>query len=113
MEHLVVQQLPDKVLVKTFLFLTMQGTPEARKLRQRSKLCRPDIEYNRLDKLETYAFTDLRQDADLVRIINECGCGSLLDVLDALQLVDFQFPLGYARELKEYLCLPKGSQQRS
>ncbi len=105
--YLVVQQLPDKVLVKTFLFLTMHGTPEARKLRQRLKLCRPDIEYQELDKLETYAFTDLRQDADLVRIINECGCGSLLDVVDTLQIDDYQSPRGYARALKEYLCLTK------
>jgi len=106
--YLAAQQLPDKILVKTFLFLTMHGTPEARQLRQRVKLCRPDIEYQGLDKLETYAFTDLRQDTDLVRIMTECGCGSLLDVLATLQIDDHQLPPGYARVLKDYLCLPKG-----
>jgi hypothetical protein len=38
-------KLADRVVLKTFLFLTMQGTPESEKLRKQLKLVRPDIEY--------------------------------------------------------------------
>src|SRR5262249_15794776 len=42
-------RLGETVLIRTFLFLTMQGTPEARLLRKRLRLSRSDIEYNELD----------------------------------------------------------------
>src|SRR5262249_11951105 len=35
----------DKVIVVTFLFLTMRGTPEARLLYEKLRLCRRDIEH--------------------------------------------------------------------
>ena len=49
----------DFVFVKTFLFLTMQGTPEAKCLRQKLGLSRKDIEYFKLDNFYTLACSDL------------------------------------------------------
>ena len=53
--------------MKTFLFLTMQGTPEARCLRRKLGLSRADIEYFKLDNCFTLACSDLGEDPELKR----------------------------------------------
>jgi hypothetical protein len=76
--YFVVAVLPDYVFVKTFLFLTMQGTPEARLLRIKAGLSRNDIMAFKLDHLFTLAYSDIGQDADLRALLAECGCDHLL-----------------------------------
>lgn len=70
----------DKVLIKTFLFLTMQGTPEADLLYKKLRLTRKDIEYTRLDELSLFAAPDIRQDKELTRMLQQCACGHLLEL---------------------------------
>jgi hypothetical protein len=69
-----------KVLIRTFLFLTMQGTPESKLLYQRLGVRRADIERLGLDELATYLYTDLGDDEQLARILTDCGCGGLLEL---------------------------------
>ena len=84
----------DKVVViKTFLFLTMDGTPEGSKLWERLRLRRADKEYLQLDWLRTFGGTKLRADEELVALLTECGCGHLFripaaDVEDDSRLAD-------------------------
>ena len=80
--YFVVEILPHMVLVKTFLFLTMQGTPEAQKLRETLGLYRNDIEYYELDNFFTLVASDVNKDPFLVRVLTECGCGHLLSWID-------------------------------
>ena len=77
--YFVVEIYADFVFVKTFLFLTMQGTPESRALRQKLGLSRSDIEYFKLDHFYTLVSSDLVEDPELKRALAECGCGHLLD----------------------------------
>ena len=67
--YFVVEVYADFVFVKTFLFLTMQGTPEARCLRQKLGLSRKDIEYFKLDNFFTLACSDLGEDPELRRLL--------------------------------------------
>src|SRR5581483_11803716 len=76
--YLVARRLSDKIVITTFLFLTMQGTPEAQRLAQHLRLRRPDIEYNRLDRLSEFINTDLSKDRDLAHVFEESGCRDLL-----------------------------------
>jgi hypothetical protein len=101
--YLVARLLEDKVVVLTFLFLTMQGTPEARLLFEKLRLRRADIEYNRLDRLDYFQNSDLADDPVLVELLAECGCGHLLapaDVGDQSDLIT-----GVASELRRFLGL--------
>jgi hypothetical protein len=66
--YFVAKILPQCVLVRTFLFLTMKGTPEYRKLSEVLGLHRNDIEYYRLDSLHTLAYSDIATDPLLARI---------------------------------------------
>lgn len=93
----------ERVVLTTFLFLTMQGTPEYRLLGERLGLSRADIEYHRLDRAERFFQTDLCLDKDLAGRLGECGLGHLLEPAG-----DFD-PLllrGVAAELRKYLGLP-------
>jgi|GEM_PF-2191328 len=93
--------LAGRVLLKTFLFLTMQGTPESDLLRRNLRLTRCDIEFMHLDELSPFIESDVRSDAELTRIFQECGCGHLL----AMQTPGFpeQCRRGYAESLRKYL----------
>lgn len=91
----------EAVVVRTFLFLTMQGTPEARRLHDRLGLRRTDIEYLRLDRLDTFLDSDLRLDPELTAAFDECGCGDLLRLSNLKEWLLGK--RGHARELRHYL----------
>jgi hypothetical protein len=79
--YLVAQVLPDLVLIRTFLFLTMQGTPEADRLREKLGLSRNDVERYKLDHFWTLTATNIADDPLLSRLLAECGCNHLLSFL--------------------------------
>ena len=80
--YFVVELYADFFYVRTFLFLTMQGTPEAKCLRRKLGLSRRDIEHFKLDNFFTLVCSDLRDDPDLRRALAECGCDYILDFSD-------------------------------
>lgn len=105
--YFVAQRVTNIVLVRTFLFLTMQGTPEAAKLRQNLRLQRPDIEYLGLDKPASFLLSDLATDPGLAQLFEECGCGHLLRF--ARPEFREKFPGGMAQRVREYLNIPLDS----
>jgi hypothetical protein len=99
--YFVAEVVEQSILVTTFLFLTMQGTPEAISLFDRLRLKRPDIEQLGLDSLGNYLFTDLQKDSELVSIFDTCGCGHLLKM--ARPETQHDWESGYARDVRKYL----------
>ena len=93
----------DIIVLTTFLFLTMEGTPEYRLLQSRFGMERRDIEENRLDRPERYFCSDLRFDQDLTRRLGECGLGHLLR--EAPEIGPLRWP-DFAAEFRKYFCLP-------
>jgi hypothetical protein len=81
--YFVVAATPDYIYVKTFLLLTMQGTPEAQRLRIKAGLSRRDIIAFKLDNLFTLAGSDIGEDAELRAMLVDCGCGHLLELFRA------------------------------
>ncbi|WP_345951290.1 hypothetical protein ABDD95_07620 [Mucilaginibacter sp. PAMB04274] len=69
----------DKLVIRSFLFLTNDGTPEGRKLRQLTGLVKYDKKYLGIDKLSTFTAYKIHEDEELSSLFNEAGCGSLLD----------------------------------
>jgi len=102
--YLVVTPMPDLVAVRTFLFLTMSRTPEGRMLERRLKLTRDEIDYLRLHELSRYTRTDLKDDAQLRKLLSECGCGELFTLAEEDLLENAQLrPTPFAAELKRYI----------
>lgn len=79
--YLVAQVLPDYVLIKTFLFLTMRGTPESERLMTGLGVFRADVERFELDRCKTWIDSDITQDPLIRRVLSNCGCGHLLTFL--------------------------------
>jgi hypothetical protein len=75
--YLVVTPLSDAVAVRTFLFLTMESTPESKMLRERLRLTRRDVDWLGLCDLAAFTQTDLRDDPVLRPMLERCGCGHL------------------------------------
>src|SRR5688572_29335456 len=100
--YLVTKLVENVVVVRTFLFLTMESTPEARKLERRLKLTRRDLEWLGLNDLSAFTRSDLRDDAQLRTLLTDCGCGHLLD-MEKDELATTPRPL--AAELRQYVRL--------
>lgn len=69
----------DKLIIRSFLFLTNDGTPEGRKLRRLTHLEKYDKKYLGIDKLSTFTAYRIHEDEELSALFREAGCGSLLD----------------------------------
>ena len=101
--YLVARKLDDLILVETFLFLTMDGTPEGDRFRRQLQLDRPGKEYAGLDDLWTYLLSDAVLDPDLVDLLGKCGCGHLFEMSKALEINEFE--PGHAHYIRSVLRL--------
>lgn len=79
--YLVGQLIDGAVLIETFLFLTMDGTPEGDLLWKKLKLRKADKDYLDIDTLQFFLVTDVQHDPELVQMLTECGCGNLFQIL--------------------------------
>ena len=98
--YLIAEVIGGVVLVRTFLLITMQGTPEGSKFARRLRLRRPDIEYLGLDRLGNLVTTDLTLDADTADLLRDCGCGGVIDL--AQRVLGCSSVDGYAEFVKSY-----------
>lgn len=70
----------DKVVIRTFLFLTNNGTPEGKKLQELAGIQKLDKQYLLLDKLSTFMNPDLRNNETIRRLFFDAGCGDLFEL---------------------------------
>lgn len=101
--YFVAKRVHGKFLIRTFDFITMQGTPEATELLRQLRLTRSEIEFNYLDRLSTFTDTDLKDDPDIVRVLSRCGLGHLFKTIAGR--VTNNMPAPFASQLRRYLGL--------
>jgi hypothetical protein len=80
--YFVAEVHPGFVLIKSFLFLTMEGTPESKLLKEKLGLHRADVEYYNLDQFFTLFGTDIGKDPLLHKGMYDCGCAHMLNVMN-------------------------------
>ena len=102
--YLVARVTDNKVLVQTFLFLTMDGTPEGTELWKQLRLHRLAKKYLGLDEFKTFVATDLRADREIVALLRGCGCGHLFDAFTFKGVLQS----GYAQAIRKYLGMGCG-----
>ncbi|MEJ7560292.1 MAG: hypothetical protein WKF66_18430 [Pedobacter sp.] len=76
--YFVVTMNDAKLVIRTFLFLTNDGTPEGRKLHKLAAIERADKEYLMIDKLSTFNAYHFEKNEKMSELFQEAGCGSLL-----------------------------------
>lgn len=94
----------DKLLIRTFLFLTNNGTPEGKKLETLLGVQKEDKKYLGIDKLNTFINSDIEQNEKLKAIFCQAGCGDLFKMKKYL-LKDQDQMIHCASSFAKYLGL--------
>jgi hypothetical protein len=69
-----------KLVIRTFLFLTNNGTPEGKKLHDLTGLQKHDKKYLLIDKLSTFMNPEFRRNETIRRLFFDAGCGDLFEL---------------------------------
>jgi hypothetical protein len=100
MGYLVVRPVEDILLIRSFKFITMSGTPEFYRLKRELGGDRQDFEYLGLDTVDGLINSDLHKDPKLKRIFKNCGLSHLFEFS---KNVKFDNPKSLiADEIKKY-----------
>ncbi|MEI6854063.1 MAG: hypothetical protein WCL06_14550 [Bacteroidota bacterium] len=78
--YLVAELVDGKLIIRTFLLLTNDGTPEGRMLHANTGLSKADKEYLKLDKLSTFLSPDIHNSENIKNIFTQAGCQSLFNL---------------------------------
>jgi len=70
------------VVIRTFLFLTNNGTPESNLLEKNTGLKMLDKKYLAIDKLSTFMSSDIGRNEQIKKIFSDAGCESLLELYE-------------------------------
>lgn len=73
------------VIVRTFLFITNNDTPEGQLLEKNTGLQKTDKKYLAMDKLSTFMSSDIGDSKEFRKIIDEAGCHSLIELHETLK----------------------------
>jgi hypothetical protein len=68
------------ILIRTFLFITNNGTPEGQLLEKNTGIQKLDKDYLNIDKLSTLMNSDLGKNEEAQRIFINSGCKCLIDL---------------------------------
>jgi len=89
--YLVCEYIDGDILIKTFLFLTNNGTPEGQKLNELSGLKKEDKKYLAIDRVSRFIASDIEHNDSLKKLFIECGCESLIFAAEHLQFEKNKF----------------------
>jgi len=82
--YFVCEYIDGDILIKTFLFITNNGTPEGKKLYELSGLGKLDKKYLAIDKLSSFISSDIGENEKLKTMFEQAGCGQLLHLSKAI-----------------------------
>lgn len=101
--------IDGKIIIRTFLFVTNNGTPEGQKLGSNTRLQKLDKKYLAIDKLSTFMTSDVGKDENVKKIFIDSGCQCLLDLyahhsiaINTPEHFDSEFLLKYIDYEKEH-----------
>lgn len=98
--------IDDCVIIRTFLFLTNNGTPEGQKLEEVTGLRLLDKKYLAIDKLSSFMNSDIGYNVEIRKIFEKAGCASLLDIYSKLKEYNLREGNFKPEWLLRYLKMP-------
>lgn len=97
--YVVATRQKDRIIIRTFLFITFSGTPEGQKLSQITGLNMYDKKYLAIDRLSTFMKTDIRENPVLVDLFSRAGCGDLFQTDKLMNYVNTKNESSFSSEL--------------
>ena len=76
--YLVIDMLKNQLVIRTFLFITNNDTPEGARLHRIAGLQLEDKKFLQIDRLSTFLQPDVQNNEFICSLFNEAGCGELL-----------------------------------
>ncbi len=104
--YFVPELTPSGIVIRTFLFATMAGTPEHEKIRKRLRVNRHGIETMTLDRIESFVFADLNADIEVRKLLIEAGLDHLLEMAADVTVETSGKPKEVAKLIRTYLGRP-------
>ena len=80
--YLVVDVIDQKILIRTFLFITNNGTPEGKRLEEITGLKKLDKKYLAIDKMSTFIQSDIADNPETRQILIDANCQPLIDLYE-------------------------------
>ena len=100
--YFVANVIGDKLVFRTFLFITHSCTPEGDKLKEISGLQKSDIKYWQFDRLSTIALANVDNNPVLLNLLKELGIDDLLKLKTLISKPE-NFQNNLAGELMAYI----------
>jgi hypothetical protein len=75
----------NKLILRTFLFITLQGTPEGIALRKNAKLKRDEVTFLELDRLSTFMTPEIQHNKHIKQFFIEAGLQPLFELYEILK----------------------------
>jgi hypothetical protein len=89
--YLVCEFIDGDILIKTFLFLTNNGTPEGKKLNELTGLGKYDKKYLAIDRISSFIASDIEHNETLKKLFIQSGCESLVYAAEHLNFEKEKF----------------------
>lgn len=80
------------IVLRTFLFVTNNGTPEGQMLEKNTGLQKLDKKYLAIDKLSTFMSSDIGDNQEVRKIFIDAGCSCLLDLYEKTNVLSTKHP---------------------
>ncbi|NVO10558.1 MAG: hypothetical protein HXX16_11395 [Bacteroidales bacterium] len=74
------------ILIRTFLFITNNGTPEGKKLEKVTGLQKLDKKYLAIDRMSAFNSSDMSSNPEVREIFESAGCGNLISLYKEIAL---------------------------
>ena len=72
--------IEGRIILRTFLFITNNGTPEGDRLLANTGLKKEDKNYLAIDKISTFIKSDIDTNQRVKEIFVNAGCGSIFEI---------------------------------
>lgn len=78
--YLVANLIDGKIIIRTFLLFTQNGTEEGRKLSELSGLLRSDKDYLKFDRMTSFIGDGILKNEKIWELFEKAGCSGILEV---------------------------------
>lgn len=78
--YFVADIIDQKIILRTFLFITNNGTPEGDKLLEHTGFLKEDKQYLAIDKFSSFMHSDIKNNERIKSIFINAGCQSLFEI---------------------------------
>ncbi len=83
--YLLVSMVDNKLVIRTFLFITQTGSPEGNKLRRNARLRKDEITFLELDRLSTFMTSEMQENKHIRQYFAEAGLKPMFELYKILK----------------------------